>query len=545
MDKFTLKQLRKLGTEEMLMSELVGKIAERIALPSHEMPFYRKKQQWVNAGNLVVQYIATGDVILRKVTEEHEGKFKTLNKVRITNPLKAPVSSLRGFEGTPSQCYTKSVRNSRLRHQDLATLKLAASIKFYRSEFCTDAYISRIHELLPKDSKSMELEWKRQGRLNGYKKTILAMDSMYLPMKPDGRGRMYYEGASLEGFRPHGKCYESHAFELASRELSVEGKEVLSNLHLKPIELSAATTKEQILSCLRIPQVTKALDTNETGMTVECDVTNSGLLIAGLGFKSPEMLMATNGYGNTEVADSHTVFGNAYGLDRDMAKKVHTPLLHGASNKSIAKKLTEITGEEFTTEDVRVGNEKAYGKAAENINTIARYGREVMSNYRSEVSWDMPDGFRATHRAYTVHVPLELQLTGRKLKVMSSMPLLLDGRGNPVYDSNTPGAHEKTATKMMGLYADIIHSIDGYVMRCVINSRIELLAKHDAFLIHPNDVSLLKTTLQGIYSDIFDMDLIRNILSQIEASTGVPAPEMFIGEAVDKMAESFLFVSVE
>ena len=546
MNTITIEQLQKLGTEQMLFAQLLGKIAERLEMPKGEMPFYRAKQRLIDAGNALLEFIENGDVIEEKSTVFEEGKYKTISKVRIRGAVGASKDVFHGISTlVPGIVKQKAIRTYRLRSKDKAILSKLSSVQFYRSEFCTNTYISRIHETLLVDAHSRELPIKRKFRYEGYRDAIMSLESFYLSYKYDGRGRMGPDAGVLEGFRPHGKCYESAAFELAPRELTEYGRRLLESLEYEPVELHNAVTKHELLSCLRVPQVTKALDTNSTGMTVEFDVTNSGLLIAGLCFKSPEMLMATNGYGSDQLADSHTVFGDVYGLDRDTAKKVHTPLLHGSSTKTIAGILTEITGKSYSVEDVYAANEKAYGKAVHNINAIALYGRQIMSNHRSEVSWTMPNGFRATHRAYTTSVPLELQLNGRKVKVMSDMPLLLDAKGMPVYDSNAPGAKDSTSTKMMGLYADIIHSIDGYVLSRVIDAGIELLPKHDAFLVHPNDGELLKTTLQDIYSDVYERDLIRGILSQIEAATGVEAPELFIGNAENRVKQSELFLSVE
>lgn len=541
------RQLRKLGNKEMLMSALIGVVAERLPLPKGKKPFYRRKEQLVEAGNYVLDAIDAGHIILRKETNCVEGNFKTLNYCSIVNGIEKVKDITRGFEELPGVVHQKTVGAYRLRPTDVEILDRLSSIPFSRSEYCDEAFLAKVHSLAKMDVNSKELLWKRTARYEEYRKTALKQDRFYLSAKYDGRGRMGYEGARLEGLRPHGKCYESACFELNPTALSVKGTKCLEDLSPEPIELEDANTKHELLNYIRQYQIDDALSTGTTGMTVECDITNSGLLIAGLSFKSTEMLKATNGYGSDTKADSHTVFGDVYGLDRDTAKKVHTPLLHGASNKSIANELTEATGNVYTAAQVIKGNEKAYGKAVHNINKIAQYGKAIMSNYRSEVSWIMPDGFRSTHKAYTLHVPLELQLRNRKVKVMSGMPLLLDKQGNPVYDNNTPGKDEEVtiSTKMMGLYANIIHSIDSYVMRRVIASGIELLAKHDAFLVHPNNVGALTEELQKIYSEVYEMDLVREILDQIEETTGIAAPEMFIGTAVNKMLDSKQFITVE
>jgi len=537
-----LKQLKMLGKEEMLFPELVGRIAARLPMNSnHAFPFIREKDRRIEAGNLLEEFIEQGDVILRKETHKDGEGFKTLNHVTIVGGKSKPKDLSKGFEQESGKVYQKSVRNCRLKTEDKDVLSRASSVKFYRSEFATDEMLQGIQDLVPVDSKSPETKLGKRFRYHEYRETALSMDSFYLPMKFDGRGRMYYEGASLEGFKPHGKAYESFLFELEAKELTSEGLEVINNLHYP----------EGLLKDLRVKQIAKAVSTGITGMTVEADVTNSGLFVAGIVFRSKEMLTADNGYGLPEKADSHQVVADAVGISREEAKGIQVQFLHGASLRSMASSLTEATGKEYSEEDMSTFMENAYGKAVYNINTTAQYGREVMSNTRSECSWAMPDGFRATHRAYTVSVPLELELKHRKVKVFAEMPLLLDGRGQPVYDANSHGAKQPTGssrgthTKMMGLYADIIHSIDSWVMREVVRSGIQLLCKHDAFFVHPNDVQELKDTLKSIYSDLYDFDLMKNILNQIEHQTGVQQPELFYGDAENRIKDSEYFLTVE
>lgn len=537
-----IKQLKMLGKEEMLFPELVGKIAVRLPTNNtHRFPFMREKHKLIEAGNMLEKFIEQGDVILRKETTHEDGKFKTLNRVRIIGGKNKPKDLSKGFEDIPGVIYQKSVRNYRLKSEDKDVLSRASSIKFFRSEFATEEMLEAIQGLVPVDKKTMELQWKRKARYEEYRGIVTGMNSFHLPMKYDGRGRMYYEGASLEGFRPHGKAYESFLFELEARELTEQGLEVTSNLHYK----------EGLLKDLRTKQITKAVNTGITGMTVECDITNSGLLIAGILFRSKEMLKANNGYGLPEKVDSHKAVADVVGISREDAKGIQVQFLHGASLKSMANNLTEATDKTYTEEDMASFMGNVYGNAIYNINNIAQYGIEVMSNIRSQCSWTMPDGFRAVHRAYTTSVPLELQLKHRKVRLFSEMPLLLDGTGSPVYDQNSHGAKpatgssEGTCTKIMGLYANIIHSIDSWVMREVIRSGIQLLCKHDAFFVHPNDVELLRDTLKSIYSDLYDFDLMKNILRQIEGQTGVKAPELFYGDAENRIKSSEHFLTVE
>ena len=624
MSKFNLKQLKELGSEEMLFCQLQGLIAARLPLPKGEMPFYRAKDREIEAGMLVEDFIESGDVILNTITLEEDGKFRTEKKVRIVDGISKEKDITQGYEEQPGIAQQKKLGAHTLSGSDRDVLRKLSSIQFYRSNFCDDEYLRRVHEMIPIDPESREHEWKRMARFEVYRKEILKISKCYLTYKYDTRGRINAEAVKLEGLRPHGKSVESLAIEMSKRVLTPEGREVLlklkdkydnnnynsnynnnsniienidtldirtpsipNNNHnnysntirsIEPLAIRKAEMSSipnnnnhnndnndnnynnnsnykeghEVLSYLRSKQINKALSSNSTGMLVEFDVTNSGLLIMGLCFKSPEMLMLANGYGSTELQDSHAKAAEVFGLkDRKEGKKINTPFLHGSSIKTITKSLEELTGISQTPDQVKSKLTNIYSEAANNPHLISDYGRRIVSNTRSHVTWDMPDGFKAMHRAYTECVPLELQLKTCKLRVLRDMPLLLDANNRPVYDQTHPRAKKPTknsdgtSTKIMGLFANIIHSIDSYVLRLLINSDIKMLPKHDAFLIHPNDEALLRATLQDIYSKIFEMDLINNILSQIEETVGIEAPKLFMGNAENRMKESKLFLSME
>jgi DNA-directed RNA polymerase len=71
----------------------------------------------------------------------------------------------------------------------------------------------------------------------------------------------------------------------------------------------------------------------------------------------------------------------------------------------------------------------------------------------------------------------------------------------------------------LSLAANIIHSIDGYVVREMYRRTnilfVNMAAIHDSFWAHPNDMNLLRRTYVEILAEIADSDLISDILFEI------------------------------
>jgi len=71
----------------------------------------------------------------------------------------------------------------------------------------------------------------------------------------------------------------------------------------------------------------------------------------------------------------------------------------------------------------------------------------------------------------------------------------------------------------LSLAANIIHSIDGYVVREMYrrtsNIGVQMAAIHDSFWAHPNDMNILRQLYVEILSEIADSHLISYILKEI------------------------------
>ena len=73
--------------------------------------------------------------------------------------------------------------------------------------------------------------------------------------------------------------------------------------------------------------------------------------------------------------------------------------------------------------------------------------------------------------------------------------------------------------KRRGLFADITHSIDAYMLRCVTDAVIAsgrpILLKHDDYIVPPGAQSLVLEVAQEIFSDMFSNNLYQEAVDEI------------------------------
>lgn len=275
--------------------------------------------------------------------------------------------------------------------------------------------------------------------------------------------------------------------------------------------------------------------------------TNGGLQHGGIGFHSPEMMIPSNVGGAAEQRDSHGDLQTTLGLsDRQLAKDIHQPLLHGSSIRTVAGVLSKSVTE--TNEMLQA----SYGSSVFNISKIAAWGVQIANNANTTLMWKTRDGLFAQSIAYVESVPMNFKcLTGSnkqgwsQLKVTKDMPILKDIKGNVVYGSVTKeGKADKTAggaVKNRGLYANITHSIDGNALRDVMRAMHKIgkggLWKHDNFLV-PGDMELVRHTYKSALLAEFDTPQYEAAMLQIvENYTGVvpPMPHLVYGNATKDM----------
>jgi len=251
-------------------------------------------------------------------------------------------------------------------------------------------------------------------------------------------------------------------------------------------------------------------------------------------------MKASNIGGLKTVQDAHETMGKSFGLSREIAKKINTPLLHGSTIKTIAKVLTDKTGVKITEIEVSEKVFKAYGPEAVNITAIADWGTIVYDSRNTSLMFTAIDGWKCQSVAYSPSVKLEvygLDMTSDKgwsvTTVHRDMPLLLSAKGEAVYEDS----------KTRGLYANITHMIDGWSLRMVVNELDgAILLKHDKFYTHPNDMHQVRATYKkaAIIEQSTNMyeNAMKEVVEKHVGSMRVPLPELIDGKGTREMVEA-------
>jgi hypothetical protein len=399
---------------------------------------------------------------------------------------------------------------------------------------------------------------------------------------------MYYEAAVLDGIRPHGKLWETLMIDAADAfELTEEDERVLKHiiyvtfhgrvsideavdkftaedwLEAEMIDPMDQEDEESFGEAIMLNKAAQALYDFKNGVKSRFmfgyDFTNSGLLMAGVSFKSEKMMTAGNIYGFDDVVDSHTAFGAAYDLDlsRKDIKSIHMGLMHGSAMQSIAKTITETVGREVTLEEVLEYNEKAYGKAVTNIPKIADWGTQIVGNEQTTLRWTMPDGFSAASRAYLKGVPVLVYVASGSHKegytshiIVTDMPWIEDSKGFPVYGKEVMvgGTVYEVEQKKRGLFASITHAVDAYMLRHIGNEVIDsgrpMLFKHDDFITPPGALSTVKQGAKHVFHEMYRDNLYQEAINEIAARSpyDLEPLELVVDDGLDRIEQSDNFL---
>lgn len=592
--------------KELLIQSFVGKL--RYKLPALHLdgklpPFERERAKLI-AASIITNVLVDSNVFSVRedvdvVLVNGQKKFKKFLVIQLGGE---PVCDLyRGIHLEPGIVTQTSVGQWSLTGEQREFLAEVASVPYKVWSGCT-------RELLLK-GYSLKMDWDRKKDKNGRKLSedpivkrrrysiyaekivdhVKRFPQFYLSAKYDDRYRVYYDAAILEGIRPHGKLWETLMLDAAEPFMLTEQDEavlkhlIYVTLHgratiekanekftqrdyhtAKDLDPMTATTEKQFGEYIMLNKAVQSLDqynNNEhSTFMYGYDFTNSGLMMAGLSFHSKEMMKAANLGNHKTVYDSHNEFGKAYGLDlpRNEVKKLHTALLHGGTNKTLLKEIHSVLGEDsFTLEQVTEANETAYGECVRNITAIADWGTLVVGNRQSILRWTMPDGFRASSKAHMDGVPVRCYAASAKHKegyntyvVVSNMPLVEDNNGFPIYDKDTQldGVPYPVKVKKRGLFANLTHSIDAYVLRRVVAelraSRRPFLLKHDDYIVPPGAQEIVKHAAQDAFNVLYEVNMYQKALEEIKEHSPyeLELPPLYMGTAKNTAVASDNFL---
>lgn len=570
--------------DEVLLPTLAGKLRHKlptVSVPGHGGD-YREAKARLLIATIICHCLMDANTFPSKIQHKlgSEGKWETLTYLYLGGSTTREL--LKGLSLIPGLATQTKVDGWKLNAENKKRLKRLSSIPFEISDIASEELVYFMYTLKDDWSKRTDKHGyklkedhnTKVARYQEYAKIINCLhgETFYLELKYAGSGRMFYR-CQLEGIRPQGKLWETLMIDSAKAyHLTEEQQLALKHMiyvtksgeRVTPLEASRRLTDEMVSDCLGL-DVFSAKNDEEAGemlLLIKAaialhaaqageptkylfgwDFTNSGLIMAGLSFHSEKMMNAGNIHTRDDVVDMHSKFGEAYNLDvsRKEIKKVHMPLLHGASLFGITKHVNQVSEGKYTQAEVHEKNEAAYGPEVSNLIDIADWGVKILHNEQTRFSWTLPDGFRANHKAYFESVPMSITVASADPKhekssrtthtMVSDMPYSMDITGRPLVKV------DGRAPKVRGLYANITHSLDSYVLRHVADVLLDMempfLLKHDDYIVHPSCYEVVMGESKVVFNELFDTNFYAVALEEIAsyAITKPPVPGLVRGTA--------------
>jgi DNA-directed RNA polymerase len=210
------------------------------------------------------------------------------------------------------------------------------------------------------------------------------------------------------------------------------------------------------------------------------------------------------------LADALNSMTTSTKFTRDLCKKPFMTFLYGAMGKQIMEKSDEAIGHLFPVGmeladkwEMFLGAMRDIAPAAINLmNLIYAFNDEN----RSEYNWTMPDGFVVNTTNYVT-----LTYKGH----------WIDLKCNKTHESSINSRKDKGNKFSRALAPNIIHSIDGYVKRQMIERcTFSIMGIHDSFGALKSNANDLNRMYKSVCIDVMNSNLLENILNQINPDIG-------------------------
>lgn len=249
---------------------------------------------------------------------------------------------------------------------------------------------------------------------------------------------------------------------------------------------------------------------------------NDELGVEAFDRKSVKAAFMTKGYG---AGYKTIMFGSGSNADFDFDTGEY--VIHSGSNKAIPLMETAET-HGLGSKDVWKAFKKAMKLIAPEMLNLQALLSDIQGAYNEDhdtsvISWTMPDGMVATIAPMRT-VEDNVQWADRTGHVHTTTHY------RKVED------HDNTTA----LAPRVIQSIDAYIARYVASKcadeNIELAIIHDGYVVHPNDAYRVMGFYREALADVFERDLLTDIISQI---SGIKAGSVRRGSiAVDEILSS-------
>jgi len=613
---------------EILDKALIGKL-------SYKLPAIVLKGNWNTvdiamaskiASAIFIQYlIDTGIVKTRKelIVETIDNKKVFTTYRYIVSDIEIdPIELLSGLEVMPHKLKSKGPKvnpgGKKLKYtaKEKSLLKEMSGWEFKLSDVASEDLLMHYYRLGETyglvergSSKVRETKDMIEARYRRYTNVILDLEGapFYLSTWEDARRRMYYD-LKLQGLNPQGKLFETLLIDIANPYVindsgvqdlihilmvTLEGRMSMYSAQkrftknsskiladISKLDLLTATSQEELGTWLLLKKLATAYKQFLTGEPCHYifgkDLTNSGLGIAGNGFRSYEMMKLANYGGLKTPQDSHGATAEAFGLPRDIVKKVLTALLHGGGYNTMARtlrtKLKESKLEGYinkygidkanavfdkdyayiTGDYVSTYIHKVYGDGVDNIANITSWGRDVVNSTNTSLMWETPDGYKAQSVAYLESVPLKIYAVSianvnsyAVWKITTDLPLVETHNGENIFSEEymkaigevtKDGEVKKVKVKKSGLYANITHSIDSYLLRSVIKYVMTQdmcgLFKHDDYILPLNLFEGVREVIRNCMSVVYTTDVYSKAVEDISLNhtQAIQTPLIVLGK---------------
>lgn len=595
---------------ELIATAFISKLALKLPLPN--VPNWGSDMHSVQASHIIaacITHILMDTEIFnykREVKRVGPKQWQTITTLFLGGDDVKDIA--KGIHFKAGQFYQKATAAGKLNAEQKGFAKELASIPLEVSDVVTKELLMFGYSLKKDWNKRTDKNGRalpehfntKKERYERYADCVMGLkdETIYLEMKYSDSGRMFYK-CQLEGIRPQGKLWETllidsakpyymtvsqldalkHHIYCAIEDVRVPVSEAVENFtdehyieaiskDFYDVDMDNLKDREEefgtnILLKKAALAIKDTLDGKPTKYMFGWDFTTSGLIVAGVSFHSKHMMDAGNMHTGTVVNDSHTNFNNMLdlGMERKDAKKLHQPLLHGGTFKGLLKKVHEIKEDDSLQFGELIERlENAYGKCVHNIEGLADWGTQAVSNNQSKLHWTVPDGYKATHKAYYVSVHSKVVTVScdpehkngiTSHTIISDLPYATDNLGNSLAmpSVDVDGNPVKAEVKVRGLYATITHSLDSFVLRYIagvfMSYGFPIKLKHDDFAIHPSHYELLLNSAREAFEVLAETNFYQEAVNEIAEysdQSGISAPKLLTLDHEAPIAEAECFL---
>lgn len=270
-----------------------------------------------------------------------------------------------------------------------------------------------------------------------------------------------------------------------------------------------------------------AVDSKPVGTILPWDATNQGAQIYAIVSKDLRTALISNVAYAGSREDAYNDLGeilnrltDSHAFNRDNVKFAFMTYLYGAGKSMILHGYTMFNTGDAKTREQAIGRFFNYTltddqkwdifvkamtellpAAVAYMDVIYKFADEKKSKFR----WTMPDGFMVETTTWE-----QEEVVAHYFKL---------GANNERSSTPTGSIFAKRETGVAGskaLAPNIVHSIDSYILREVVRrADFDIVAIHDSFGVHPNNVDAIRQLYRNVLMDVMDMNILEDILEQL------------------------------